>query len=397
VARQHNKAVTRAPKGRPPRAKALNLRGLERGKQVLRLFSLLRALENTRRGLTVEELHSLLEDRCTVRTVYRDLEQLQHAGFAMDVEEGRYKLSSASRSLAATPLRADEVLALLLSADVLEPIAATAVAKTQQSLRERLVASLTPQGRAFLSEQRESLRATNPSPTRLTASDSTLTAIEQGRELEQCVQLCYRDANGVVTDRVVEPHLLWLHAGRPYVVAYCRSAQDYRTFALQRITAATLLDETFERRADFDPRAYTERGFGVFHGPTHSFELHFDASVAHLARERAWHASQTVSEHPNGAVTLTFTAAGLPEVAAWVASFGGAIRACAPPELVTAVKSLHEAGLLAHGGEGSMQSSELNGDGPAAVGKLAGKRPRSVDRPKNRDAECRLTSVVKEE
>lgn len=393
MARQHDKAANRAPKGRPPRAKPLNLRDRERGKQVLRLFSLLRALENTRRGLTVEELHALLEDRCTVRTVYRDLEQLQHAGFAMDIEEGRYKLSAASRSLAATPLRADEVLALLLSGDVLEPIAATAIVKTQRSLRERLVASLTPEGRAFLSEQRDSLLATNPSPTQLTATDSTLTAIEQGRELEQCVQLRYRNANGDVTERVVEPHLLWLHAGRPYVVAYCRSARDYRTFALQRVTAATLLDETFERRADFDPRAYTERGFGVFHGPEYSFELHFDVSVAHLARERSWHTTQTVSDAPSGAATLKFTAAGLPEVAAWVASFGGAIRACAPPELVDAVRSLHEAGLRAHVGEESAAPSELNGNDGSAPGKQA-------EQPDERSpipvASSRLTSPVNE-
>jgi hypothetical protein len=37
--------------------------------------------------------------------------------------------------------------------------------------------------------------------------------------------------------------------------------------------------------------------------------------------------------------------AGLPEIAAWVAGFGGEARAVAPKELVEAVKGLHRRGL----------------------------------------------------
>jgi predicted DNA-binding transcriptional regulator YafY len=38
-------------------------------------------------------------------------------------------------------------------------------------------------------------------------------------------------------------------------------------------------------------------------------------------------------------------AAGLPEIAAWVAGFGGEARVVAPKELVQAVKALHRRGL----------------------------------------------------
>ena len=51
-------------------------------------------------------------------------------------------------------------------------------------------------------------------------------------------------------------------------------------------------------------------------------------------------------------LTLIAVVAVLPpagEVAAWGASFGGAVRAIEPPALVEAVRKLHEDGLRAHG------------------------------------------------
>jgi hypothetical protein len=56
----------------------------------------------------------------------------------------------------------------------------------------------------------------------------------------------------------------------------------------------------------------------------------------------------------DGGVRLTMTAAGLPEVAAWIASFGGKVTAVAPEGLIGAVRALHEGGIAAcgQGGKG---------------------------------------------
>jgi len=51
--------------------------------------------------------------------------------------------------------------------------------------------------------------------------------------------------------------------------------------------------------------------------------------VAHLIRERRFHVSQQVTEVGKG-VRLKMGAAGLPEIAAWVAGFGGEARVVAP-------------------------------------------------------------------
>jgi proteasome accessory factor B len=131
-----------------------------------------------------------------------------------------------------------------------------------------------------------------------------------------------------------------------YVVAYCHSAEDIRTFAVQRVERADVLDEPFEPDPTFDAAAFTRKGFGVLHGPTYRIIVDFSPRVAHLIKERRYHSSQEVSLRGRG-VRLKMEAAGLPEVAAWVAGFGGGARPVAPPELVAAVARLHRDGLAA--------------------------------------------------
>jgi predicted DNA-binding transcriptional regulator YafY len=137
------------------------------------------------------------------------------------------------------------------------------------------------------------------------------------------------------------------------LVAFCRPSAAFKTFAIQRIEKAEVLDEVFDRDPNFDPVRFTELGFGALHGATFEIVIEFDASVAHLARERRWHATQRVDALVDGGVRLTMTAAGLPEVAAWIASFGGKVRAIAPEGLIGAVRAIHEGGIAACGQVGN--------------------------------------------
>jgi predicted DNA-binding transcriptional regulator YafY len=341
------------------RAKTLKGRPSHRGRQVVRQLTLLRAIEAARRGLTIAELHDLLEEPCNVRTVYRDVEQLQLAGFPLVETEGRWTVlhPSGSAGLQAFPLQPSEVLALLLSEELLAPLGDGGLAQTHRELRRRLSAHLSPEGRAWVDELRHTVRATHAAPL-LTAEAAVLNALEDAYEREHCLRIVYATPGKEPAERVVEPHLFWVHAGRPYLVGYCRTAQGFRSFAVQRIHLAEVLDESFDRRTEFNPQEFTERGFGVLHGEPHAIVLEFSHEVAHLANERRFHVTQDVHVEPDGRAVLRMQAAGLPEVAAWLASFGGKVRALAPPELVTAVRALHERGLAVHASAAGLGGAE---------------------------------------
>ena len=305
---------------------------------------MLRALEATRRGLTVDELLEAASAECSKRTLYRDLQQLQEAGFPLVDEEGRWRVLQPGEGGLSLPVDPTQLLALSLTEDLLAPIEGSSLAESIRELRTRLLATLTPAGRAFCEELRDTAIGSLFGPVRGLRGSSHVRAVEEAIGRQHKLHIRYRSPRREPTDRTVRPYCTWYAAGRVYLVAWCERADDVRTFALQRLLEAEVLDEAFEADPGFNPVAFTRLGFGVFHGPVYHVVVDFSTDVAHLIRERRYHETQRVSDRPRG-VRLTMDAAGLPEVAAWVAGFGASARPIAPPELVEAVRELHEGGL----------------------------------------------------
>jgi predicted DNA-binding transcriptional regulator YafY len=72
--------------------------------------------------------------------------------------------------------------------------------------------------------------------------------VEQAVSQRRVVALRYRDGQGRVTRREVEPQLLTLSADHWYLVAWCRERQGPRWFREDRIESVELTAETAPRR-----------------------------------------------------------------------------------------------------------------------------------------------------
>lgn len=109
MARNEGRTTDHTAEVSPSRAKALRGPADARGRQVIRQLSILQLLEASRRGLTITELHQAVTDgdgySCSQRTIYRDIEQLQQAGFQLDENDGRWSLYRNGTSLQSWPLQ----------------------------------------------------------------------------------------------------------------------------------------------------------------------------------------------------------------------------------------------------------------------------------------------------
>jgi predicted DNA-binding transcriptional regulator YafY len=76
---------------------------------------------------------------------------------------------------------------------------------------------------------------------------------------QQQVMLRHRSAQGVETERRVDPYGLVYREGRWYVVGHCHLRAGQRVFRLDRVQEVTLQDEPFTRPAEFDPLAVVLR------------------------------------------------------------------------------------------------------------------------------------------
>ncbi len=83
------------------------------------------------------------------------------------------------------------------------------------------------------------------------ANSGVAAAVSHAIREDRLLEIDYwTESRGAITKRTIEPHLLVNAQDAWYVVAFCRRAEDRRTFRLDRIRSALLLEERFARRAE---------------------------------------------------------------------------------------------------------------------------------------------------
>ncbi|MCF2970922.1 WYL domain-containing protein [Synechococcus sp. Nb3U1] len=112
-----------------------------------------------------------------------------------------------------------------------------------------------------------------------------------------------------------------------------------RWFRVDRIREIKLLEERFEVDPTFDREAHLESAFQhEVGGIPQGISIWFDPATAPYIRERRWHPTQQIEEHPDGSLTLRFVVRGLNEVKRWVLFYGKGARVLGPPQLVAMVR-----------------------------------------------------------
>lgn len=76
------------------------------------------------------------------------------------------------------------------------------------------------------------------------------------------VSIKYRDRDGTLTQRKVEPYGLAGWWGNWYLVGYCLLRRGFRSFRLDRVEDATVLSSTFTPQQDFDYQSYVWQHLG---------------------------------------------------------------------------------------------------------------------------------------
>ena len=202
----------------------------------------------------IEIAHRLETD---VRTIRRYIQKLQDVGIPIDSVPGRaggYKLRPGHRlpPLLFTPEEGMAAFLALKGSSWLELGQESAAVEGALSK----IARVMPQ------EVRERLQALSqnlsltPPEARRGPEASLLFDLSEAIQGARCVEMVYGAPGRDLESRVVEPAGLVGLNGNWYLVAWCRSRKDFRTFRLDRIDDYGVLTDRFPVRKDFDFRAY---------------------------------------------------------------------------------------------------------------------------------------------
>ncbi len=319
---------------------------MARGNQFIRQWSLLKALESRRSGgLTIEELCRELE--ANRRTVYRDIDVLRAAGFAVDKEtheDGHvyYFIPQGART-PPVPFTTAELLALYFSQGLLKPLDGTPFKQGIASALAKIERTLPVHALDLVGAANQAL-VVKPTALKNYAAharkmEDLFGASRERRKVEVAYLALHSDE---VTVHRFHPYCSTLHNGSFYWIGRSELRDAMRTFLLDRIQRVKVLEERFEVPDDFDAEAFLEESFGITHeGKTETVKIEFAAAAARPIQERTWHPTQRIEKRPGGAIVLTMETAGLEEIFRWVMSFGSEAKVLAPASLADRVRKAH--------------------------------------------------------
>ncbi len=242
-----------------------------RNAEVIRQWQVLREVETRRGGVTIHELAALVA--VSTRTIRRDLQALQEAGFAVydegeENETKRWRLDGAPFRAVEDGLSVSDVAALYLSRTVVEGLSGWPLADELRAAFEKLERSLNPRMREFLSTLPEviSAKAGPRSPAHSVRQVDIARRLFEAVRDRRVIEMKYFSASANrVKAYAAEPYRLALAQGGLYLVAWVPAYGEFRTFATDRIERLSIGDQTFKRTREL-PVTLFGSSMGVFSG-----------------------------------------------------------------------------------------------------------------------------------
>ncbi len=313
---------------------------MARGDQLSRQWKIIQLLLASRKGTAASELAEELD--CHSRTVYRDLEALQSAGFPLVTQpDGKriyWSILDAGKHQLPLPLNLTELMALYFSRNMLKVLQGTAIYDSLTDLFEKVKTTLPPEYVRYLDKLSQSLEVGVKAYKPYQRFQETLTRVNAAVQEQQVIEMDYLSMKRQAwTHRRVAPYKVWFYDETFYVIGFCLLRKAIRLFALDRIGRLEVLDETFEAPEGFDANEFMHNSFGVFQGEPVSVRIRFAHTVAGYILEKIWHPTQVLTSLDDGSVIFSAQVAGLEEIMFWVLKWGASATVLAPDTLRRAV------------------------------------------------------------
>lgn len=320
-----------------------------RNAEVIRQWKILKRIE-AGRYTTAQDLAD--EHDVTERTIRRDIEALQEAGFPLydDRTEGRkvWRLVEGHRQRLTQTFTLAELAALYFGKNLMSFLGGAPFAQDLEAAFAKIREALPARSLPYLARIQD-LFSARPEPFKdYSKKKEVIASLIDGTLHQRQLRIEYFSFNSRKTKAyTLDPYRLVYHHGGLYLYARAHEYDEVRTFAVERISRIEVLDAGFEVPASFDVGEYARSAFGIAGGKPLALELAFDAEMAGYVRERVWHESQSLEERPDGSVHVKMSVAGSWELKSWIKGFVPHVRVLQPASLRDEIARDLEAGLAA--------------------------------------------------
>jgi len=290
----------------------------------------------------------------TPRTVYRDLDDLQGAGFPIYNElidgVGHWQFIDGYRASLPTPFSLNELMSLYLSRDLLGALSGTFFYDSLQNLIGKIRAQLGPKLMAYLDATEQAFAAGAGPRSEYRHRKELIHLLNEACLGRQVVKFRYFSRKKEATTRKVNPYKVYYYQGTLYLIGFDQKRDDMRMFVLDRIKLLQKTGESFEAPRDFNLQDYLKHSFGVMTEELVQVGIYLDPAIASFVAEKSWHPSQKLKHNRDGSIEMSFLGAGTLEIKQWILSLGSMARVLYPQELTDEVTRDLEAALANYRG-----------------------------------------------
>ena len=302
----------------------------------------------------VQQLHALLRDRrspisgqqlqdeleCSRATLHRLIAKLRdELGapiiYVREPPGYRYR-SDANFELPGLWFTPHELVALLTIERVLAETGPGWLGEQLSPLRDK-VRNLLADETAGLPDWSDRLRLLSQAARPAGPSFATVaSALARRKRLK--VRYRARSRQDARSERELSPQRLTRYRDSWYLDAWCHWREGLRSFSLDRIDVAELIDTPALDCTPADLDAALAAGYGIFAGPAREVaELVFSAEAARWVSAEQWHPDQSFEWLPGGRYRLRVPYARSEELVADLMRHGAAVEVLGPPALRAAV------------------------------------------------------------
>jgi len=215
-----------------------------------RLFLIIHALRGRRTALPARRLGDTLN--VSLRTVYRDVADLQLSGVPIEGEAGVGYMLRKGSDIPPLMFTAEELESLVVGSRFVRAFAGERLAQGAQAALLKIEAVLPPELRARTERSRifaPPRRGRGPVGKVIDSLHAAITAA-------QVLRIDYRDESGQSTAREIEPLCLAFWGGAWTLGAWCRLRVDFRNFRPDRIDRFEPTGEVFRETPERGLAAY---------------------------------------------------------------------------------------------------------------------------------------------
>jgi predicted DNA-binding transcriptional regulator YafY len=215
-----------------------------------RLFLIIHALRGRRSAMPARRLAEALE--VSLRTVYRDVADLQRSGIPIEGEAGIGYVLSKGGDVPPLMFDLDELEALVVGSRFVGAFGGKRLALASRTALLKISAAIpeplrqrTRRTRIFAPERSDRIEATD-----------LLDRLRAGIEDHHVLSLTYRDEHARGTRREVEPLCLSFWGDTWTLGAWCRLRAGFRSFRADRLIEFAATGEVFAESPGRDLRSY---------------------------------------------------------------------------------------------------------------------------------------------